>query len=96
MNRYADPAKFDTALRAALGDNPDLLNATLARLTNAAGDLHPDARAAVYELSEELDLDDEQENQLMDMVVSAALDEGVTDITPDYTREVYVRVRWAR
>ena len=96
MTRYTDPAEFDAALRAALADNPDLLNATLARLTNAAGDLHPDARAAVYELSEELDLDDEQETTLTDMVVSAALDEGVVDIDTGYAREVYGRARWAR
>ena len=97
MNRYADPAKFDTALRAALGDNPDLLNAALARLSNAAVDLHPEARAAVYELSDvELDLNDEEETTLMDMVVSAALDEGVVDIDTDYAREVYGRARWAR
>lgn len=107
MTRYADPAEFDTALRAALADNPDLLNATLAhlanadaeraRLSNAAADLLPEARRAVYELSDgELDLNDEEETTLTDMVVSAALDEGVVDIDTDYAREVYGRARWAR
>ena len=97
MTRYADPAEFDAALRAALADNPDLLNAALARLSNAAAELLPEARRAVYELSDgELDLDDEEEATLTDMIVSAALDEGVVDIDTDYAREVYGRARWAR
>lgn len=90
--KYADEATFTAALREALADDPELLAAALTRLDNAAVDLAPDARVAVYDLSEELELDDEQEARMIDMVVAAALDMGVTEIDESLVREVYGQI----